>query len=156
MTALFDQVVSLLKDSDYDFQVSDEDEVLRLLIEAEPPAGSWVAYLRVMDNDICVVYSQLELDVPPEHRETMSAFITRVNFGILLGNFELDLEDGECRFKTAFDSDGAEVPPAVIVNTIDGNLAKMHEYLPALRGIAMGEMTLDEALEACGRTAQAG
>lgn len=149
MSDLFDQIVSLLGDSDYDFQVADEDEVLRLGLETSE--GSWMAYLRVMDSGPCVVYSKPEFDVAPEHRQAVSDFMTRVNFGILLGNFELDVADGECRFKTAFDSDGGEVPSAVVVNTVEGNIANMHKYLPALRGVATGELTVDEALRAAGR-----
>jgi hypothetical protein len=149
VSALFEQVVGLLGDSDYDFQVSDEDEVLRLGLETDE--GSWMAYLRVMPSGPCVVYSKPEFDVAPEHRQAVSDLITRLNFGILVGNFELDVDDGECRFKTAFDSDGEEVSTAIVVNTIEGNIATMHKYLPTLRAVATGEMTVEEGLRAAGR-----
>ncbi|GAA1771730.1 YbjN domain-containing protein [Nocardioides hankookensis] len=150
MTKLFDQIIELLGQSEYDYQVADEEEVLRLALEA--PEGSWTAYVRVMANGICVVYSKPEFDAAPEHRAATSEFMTRVNFGILIGNFEMDWSDGEVRFKTAFDADAGLVPAALVVNTIDGNIANMHQYLPALQGVATGEMTVDEALEACGRS----
>ena len=151
MTDLFDQIQGLLEESDYDFQVADDEEVLRIALEA--PEGAWTVYLRVMPTGPCVVYSKPEFDAAPEHRAATSEFITRVNFGILVGNFEMDFDDGECRFKTAFDSDTEPVPAAVIVNTLEGNLANMHKYLPALQGVATGAMTMDEALAACGRLA---
>ena len=154
MTQLFEQILELLGDSEYDYQVADDEEVLRLALEA--PEGSWTAYVRVMKNGVCVVYSKPEFDAAAEHRASTSEFMTRVNFGILLGNFEMDWTDGEVRFKTAFDADAGKVPAAIIVNTIDGNLANMHQYLPALEGVATGAMTVDEALEACGRTAPPG
>lgn len=149
MSELFDQINELLEDSDYDFQVADEEEVLRLAFESE--AGQWLTYLRVMSHGPCVVYGKPEFDVPAERRQAVADFITRVNFGILLGNFELDVGDGECRFKTAFDSDHGPVPAAIIVNSVEANLANMEKYLPGLEGLATGAMTLDEALVACGR-----
>jgi hypothetical protein len=149
MSDLFDQLNELLEDSDYDFQVADSDEVLRLAFETAE--GQWMTYVRVMASGPCVLYGKPEFDVPAEHRQTVSDFITRVNFGILVGNFELDFVDGECRFKTAFDSDHGRVPAAIFVNAVEGNLANMQKYLPSIAGIATGAMTLDEALIACGR-----
>ena len=149
MSDLFDQINEMLDDSDYDFQVADSDEVLRLAIETDE--GRWMTYVRVMSRGPCVLYGKPEFDVPAEHRQTVSDFITRVNFGILVGNFELDFEDGECRFKTAFDSDHGRVPASIFVNALESNLANMQKYLPSIENIANGSMTLDEALIACGR-----
>ena len=149
MTELFDQIEGLLEESSYDFQVADDEEVLRIAISA--PEGDWMVYVRVMPSGPCMVYSKPEFDAASEHRAATSEFITRVNFGILAGNFEMDFADGECRFKTAFDSNGESVPDVVFINTLEANLANMHKYLPALQGVASGAMTIDEALTACGR-----
>ena len=149
MSDLFDQINELLEDSDYDFQVAADDEVLRLAIETD--GGRWMTYVRVMLHGPCVLYGTPELDVPAEHRQTLSDFITRVNFGILVGNFELDFDDGECRFKTSFDSDHGRVPASIFVNALESNHANMQKYLPSIEDIANGRKTLDEALIACGR-----
>ncbi len=36
----------------------------------------------------------------------VAEFITRANFGIVIGNFEIDFSDGEIRYKTSIDVEG--------------------------------------------------
>jgi hypothetical protein len=36
-------------------------------------------------------------------QQTIAKFITRANYGMSLGNFELDFNDGEIRYKTSID-----------------------------------------------------
>jgi hypothetical protein len=85
-----------------------------------------------------VVYSKPNFTVPEERRLLMAEFITRANFGIVVGNFELDMSDGEIRFKTSFDSGGEEVPESIIVSTIEGNIAHMDKYIDILEKNANG------------------
>lgn len=45
-------------------------------------------------------------------------FITRANFGIIIGNFEIDLEDGFVRYKTSIDFQDDELSDALVRNVI--------------------------------------
>src|SRR5829696_3263734 len=51
------------------------------------------------------------------HRTAMAVRLARINYGLVLGNFVIDLSDGEVRFKASIDFGGAEptqgaAPPA--------------------------------------------
>ncbi len=65
-------------------------------------------------------------------RPVAAELFTRANYGLPLGNFELDMDDGEIRFKTSLDYSGTtlELPIiASLVETAVGSLATYHTAL---------------------------
>lgn len=51
------------------------------------------------NDDTVVCYHILPFNAPEEVRPAVSEFITRANYGLPFGNFEMDLTDGELRYK---------------------------------------------------------
>jgi hypothetical protein len=51
-------------------------------------------------------------------RPSVAEFITRANYGVIIGNFELDYQDGTVRFKTSVDFEGLPLAPALIRNVV--------------------------------------
>jgi len=41
-------------------------------------------------------------------------FLTRANYGMMIGNFEMDFTDGEIRYKTSIDVEGDKLSSALI------------------------------------------
>ena len=76
----------------------------------------------------------------------MAEFIARANYGIVLGNFEIDFSDGEVRFKTSIDVEGSELTPALIEPVMYANVLTMDEYLPGLLAVSQGTATPEEAV----------
>lgn len=69
-----------------------------------------IKYLVDVDEDSYIVYAYCPIgadidDVDMMHR--MSDFICRVNYGLKNGNFELDMRDGEIRYKCYIDCENA-------------------------------------------------
>ncbi|MEL7357739.1 MAG: hypothetical protein AAFN40_14365 [Cyanobacteria bacterium J06560_6] len=62
----------------------------------------------------------------------MAQFITRANYGLILGNFELDYTDSEIRYKTSLDVESDRLTPALTKNLISTNVTTMDQYLPGL------------------------
>ena len=50
-----------------------------------------------------LVYTTALLAVPEEKRSAVCEFITRANYGLPSGNFEMDCNDGELRYKVYLD-----------------------------------------------------
>ncbi|MEL6492946.1 MAG: YbjN domain-containing protein [Cyanobacteria bacterium J06621_3] len=65
----------------------------------------------------------------------MAQFITRANYGLILGNFELDYTDGEIRYKTSLDVESDRLTPALTKNLIYTNVMTMDQYLPGLLAV---------------------
>ena len=56
-------------------------------------------------------------------------------FGLLIGNFEMDMSDGEVRFKTSIDVEGDRLSTALLRRLVDLNLEMMDKYLPGLHAV---------------------
>jgi hypothetical protein len=110
--------------------------------------GTWVAFTNVREEQRqLLVHSVFPEDVPEDRRTEMALFVTRANFGMVIGCFELDLDDGELRFKTSIDVDGAELTDPLIDHVMLANASMMDRYVPGIRSVLDG-MPADLAIAA--------
>jgi len=64
------------------------------------------------DRPVMRFLTFVEGRVPATRRREAMEFITRANYGLLVGNFEFDLDDGEVRFKAAGDYEDGDMSPS--------------------------------------------
>ncbi|HEX9018927.1 MAG TPA: YbjN domain-containing protein, partial [Anaerolineaceae bacterium] len=57
---------------------------------------------------------------------------TRANYGMIIGNFELDYQDGEIRYKTSVDVEDVALAESLVQNLVYANVLTMDKYLPGL------------------------
>ena len=54
-----------------------------------------------LDRRLCaLLYLKREEYIPDEKRKMIAEYLAYANYGLLLGNFEIDLNDGEVRYKS--------------------------------------------------------
>lgn len=94
-----------------------------------------------------VFYSVILEHVRMDRRAEVVAFIMRTNYGMQVGNYEMDLEDGEVRFKTSIDVEGTELTHTLINNLVNLNLMITSTYFDGLMAVMSGEK---RALEVVG------
>jgi hypothetical protein len=82
----------------------------------------------VVESQRFVFYLNLGLAALPEQRDTIARFITRANWGLTIGNFEMDYQDGHIRFKTSVDFEDSELNEALIRNSILSAMTAMEAY----------------------------
>jgi hypothetical protein len=101
--------------------------------------GSWVAFFEIRDaDDQLLVYSIIPFDVPEARRTEAALYLTRANFGLAIGNFELDVDDGEVRYKTSIDVEDAQILEALIDHLFLANVVTVDRYLNGLRAVIEG------------------
>jgi hypothetical protein len=111
-----------------------------ILSELSGALGRWPFYAHVVeDNDLILLYSICPMRAPEGRRHEMSQFLTRVNFGLAVGNFELDFEDGEIRYKTVLQLDGDELDVTALKRLVRANGIAMETYLPGIGAVIAGE-----------------
>jgi hypothetical protein len=112
-------------------------QVVSLLSASEK--GPWTVYIAMLEADEqVVVHSAFNPPVPEEVREQVALFLTRANYGILHGNFELDLADGDLRYKTSLDVRGAELTEALLENIVVANVSMFDRYVPGIEAVVRG------------------
>lgn len=137
MTDIFSAVIQFFEDSKWDFVRDDLDSILHTAYEGKN--GDWQCYARAREKQKQLVfYSIAPVSTPENLREAMAIFLTMVNYGLILGNFELDLSDGEVRFKTSIDVSGSELTSALIKHVVLANTTMMDKYLPSIENIIAG------------------
>lgn len=95
--------------------------------------GQWICYARVMEAERRVVFYSVHPEpVAPAARAAAAEYLTRVNYGLSAGNFEMDFDDGEVRFRTALDLGEVEPPAELFRPLLLSNIRAMDEHLPAL------------------------
>lgn len=79
--------------------------------------------------------------VKPQADAQVVAFmeaVVRANDGLAIGNFELDTDTLEVRFKTSIDVEGDRLSPALVRQLVISNVLAMDRYLPAFEAVAQG------------------
>ncbi len=104
------------------------------------------AIVRV-DLEEFLFYAVAPVKVPEEVRVAVSEYLTRANYGLRIGNFELDYSDGEVRYKSSLDFEGQSLTSELIRNAIYPAVHTMDRYLPGLLRVSFGGATPHEAIE---------
>jgi hypothetical protein len=111
--------------------------------------GNWMCVVRLQEADHqWLFFSVSPLDAREETRAATMEYLTRANYGMTIGNFEMDLDDGEVRFKTSLDVRGDRLSPALVKQQVYANVNAMDFYLTGLLEVIEGRATPLEAIAA--------
>lgn len=132
---LLAQVVAYLREKDWYFtQDADDPQVLKLKNQGDNE--SWTCFVTTQEErSQFAFYSVADFSVPEERIPAVAEYICRANFGLMIGNFELDFDDGQVRFKTSVDVEGAALEP-LLEALFNSNLYLFDLYAPGLRAVA--------------------
>lgn len=136
--------LEVLESRGVEWEETTDPEVIRAEVASE--SGEWTLFVVCREeHGRCSIYSQAPWTAPETSRPAMAELLTRLNYGLALGNLEMDFGDGEVRFKTSVDVSGSHLALAMFDALLDANLAAMDAYLPALEAVRDGRMTPTEA-----------
>jgi len=146
MSELFDTLKSFFYNDEWFYIEVESRPVLRLNHWGENGRFSCQAEVNE-EQKIFYFYSYFPVNVPEEKRSVIAELITRANYGMRVGNFELDYEDGEVRFKTSLDVENVELSHDLVSNHVYANVWTMDRYLLALFGVIYGNISPKDAVE---------
>lgn len=102
------------------------------------------------DEYIAYAISPLGADEDDEKMmATMAEFVCRANYGLKNGNFELDMRDGEIRFKSFVDCDGVTPTVEMVRNSIHCPAAMFDCYGTGIVDIIFSNATAKDAIAKC-------
>lgn len=84
-----------------------------------------------------------------EEMNTMTRFLTRANYGLRVGNFEMDLEDGEIRYKVHCSCKGTLPTEEMVEESILCSVAMFRKYGPGILDILFKGVSDKEAIRTC-------
>lgn len=92
---------------------------------------------------ICI--ASFRQTVPDARRLEAAEYLHRINYGLLLGNFEMDYDEGEVRFRTSLMAEGS-LTHEVLDRYIQMPAAMLDRYAPGLAAIVADGEIAGEAL----------
>lgn len=117
-----------------------------LAFEADGPPVSGSAYV-LQDEEKFLFYLDFLPEVPVPRVPQVIEFVARANFGITVGNFEVDYQGRSVRYKSSIDFQGTELEPVLIRNAILGAMDGVETYAEALLEVMAGSKSAQEAIE---------
>ncbi len=147
MSRIAQSVAAFLDSAGWDYQTLSHDEGARFRF---PFSGEralvdcWVACYE--ETERLAVIAHIPIAIPESKRLAVAEYITRANFGILVGNFELDLGDGELRFKTSADVEDTEIGTTFVKNLLAANISSIDRYFPGLMKVLYANMSPADAI----------
>ncbi|MGB8647425.1 MAG: YbjN domain-containing protein [Anaerolineae bacterium] len=146
MGEAFDKVRDMFKTMGWPATPIEGQPVLRIS-DYTGVNGRWTCFAQVVEaQSEFVFYSVCSVNVPPEKRPAMAEFLTRANYGLIIGNFEMDYRDGEVRFKTSTVLD-EKFETGLLQGIVQLNVLTLDKYLPGMLKITYGSMTPTEAID---------
>ena len=145
MKTIFSALKELCKQEGWDLtELVDGKEAMIEFKDVDNVVWSCFAYARENQKQF-VFYSIRFDDVPISSIHAVNELITRINYGLAIGNFEMNLDKGTVRFKTSFDFDITEPTSDMLAPLIYANITIMGNFLPALDEVAEGKISAQEA-----------
>ncbi len=149
MGKLFDVALEWLNEEEWSFSE----------YRSEDNDNAWTKASYVADNarfdivfdvyeniEIFAIYIYSPVNVPENKRLEVSELLTRLNWGMRVGNFELNMDDGLVRCKAVVDIEGSTLVTTMITNMLKAVLSTADKYFPMIMQICYGDKTAKELL----------
>ena len=143
---MFQQIVEFFKQQEWQFTTIEDKTIALLGISGKKGKFQCVADVRE-DEKKFIFLSICGANVPENKRIQVNELLTRLNFGIFLGNFEMDFEDGEIRFKTSIYFGNSILSSEIIENLILSNISTMDSSLEGIMSMIYGNYSAMEAYQ---------
>jgi hypothetical protein len=145
--ASFDAVTRYLVAEEWPIEkLEGRDDMLRTGYRSNQ-GSKWPCFAKVREEEAqFIFYSVYPETVPSRKIGQVGEFLHRANLGLTLGNFELDWDDGEVRFKTSVDFEGMDLTPTLMYPVVYANVAQMEHYFGALSLVIAGGASPREAI----------
>lgn len=142
---ILQEMLNFFTEDDWNFTKLQGESVLQLPFQGKN--GRWSCYAKAREEKKqFVFYSLCPITAPKDKRPAVAEFLTLANYGLMIGNFELDLNDGEIRYKTSIDIVGDRLSFALIKNLVYTNVTMMDEYLPGILLVINDDTSPQEAI----------
>jgi hypothetical protein len=119
--------------------ISEHESLPVLRFDYEGDNGEWTCFVRIDDDHGHVaVYSVLPDPVPTERLDAAGALLAGANFQLPIGAFEMDLADGEVRFRASLDVSQSALTAGLLDPLVKASWVAVDQYLPALKAVVDG------------------
>ena len=151
-TKIADAIEEFLHDDDWNYTFREEKGTFHFSLSTHSRLNTVDYFIAVHEDRyrvLCVSPLSVDADSPQE-LSRMAEFLTRANYGMTRGCFEMDYRDGEIRFRMTVDCDGDAVPTQEIVkNSISIPASMFNRYGSGMIQTMFSDLNPADIVRAC-------
>lgn len=140
-------VISTLRAEKMKYTVGEDPKIVYLALTSKDYTYQSVFDIRP-ESHVILFYMMGPMKVPADKRAMVSEYINRANYGLIVGNFELDMKDGEVRYKATLITEGTAPKIPTIKRLMYPVILTMHKYYPGLMDICFKGLSVEKAMAA--------
>ncbi|CAD74705.1 MAG TPA: YbjN domain-containing protein [Rhodopirellula baltica] len=145
MSAQVDQFSAYLDRGEIKYEQDSENSFFRMMFDGK---HGDIRVLIVVEDSLIQVFSHPANKIPENSRRAIAEAVCRANYGLKVGSFELDMEDGELRYQTSIPLGDDFPDDDVLDHILYVGGAMVDRYVPAFLSIIYGNEDVKLAIEA--------
>lgn len=138
-------VIAALDDRAWTYTTDEELNLLKFGISGDHAAYNCAIFVDD-DTRLVTMIAQSALRIPLEERAPACELLMRANHGLIFGNFDLDFNDGEVRYKVSIDVEGGSLGVPAVQSMITVALDMYELWYPPLMKVVYGGVTPEDAV----------
>lgn len=147
MKTILEPVKDFLKNEGVSFTQLDNEPVLKAGFRGDN--GNFIILVIADDkNRLLEAFIICPLNVPKSRLAPATELIARINHRIRLGNFDIDLTDGEIGFRASVNAGNTALGRNTLSKLIFGSSFVMDHFFPAIASVVFGNIAPEKAIAA--------
>ena len=151
MEELMELIKEFLAEDDWKYSFDEEARVFSFSLTIDSKLKHLKYYIYVHD-DSYTVYAVSPLNADNDDKAvmtTLAEFICRANYGLRNGNFELDMRDGEIRYKVFVDCENLLPSLEVVRRSVIIPCVMFEKYSTGILDVMFKGSSAEEAVSEC-------
>ncbi|MHB0958865.1 MAG: YbjN domain-containing protein [Pirellulaceae bacterium] len=137
MNLAYERLVQHLDNRDVRYRAHDDAGVI--CVDFQGDVGTYRVVASVdKDGELFEVLGCAPVRVPEGARPSIAETIVRANYGLRIGKWEMDYEDGEIRYQVAHSLVEGLLEESIIARSFGAVMAALDRYLPAVLSVIYG------------------
>lgn len=146
--SLFQLLYDILIQNGWEFDFDNKNEIIKLEIRGiNTDFHSFLLVDEEQESLLCNTH--IKHKIPLSKRLEVCDFMCRVNYELAIGNFEMDMDNGEIRYRTYLDLADAKPSRDQIVNIVWNGVLGFDTYYPGLMKLVYEDYSAEEAAAFC-------
>lgn len=146
MGQILNLVEQLLTEEEWKFDKNKEKQTIRCGIQGDN-ASFDILFIPREEKDQLRILVITRNNIAVNYRISACEFFNRANYGLIIGNFEMDMSDGEFRYRVAVDVENGQLSHTMIKNMMQAGIHMMDRYYPGIMAMQFAGRTAEEAIK---------
>lgn len=142
---LIDVVEKYLTGTKWIYNINEGRDVIDCSVQGNNSVFK-IYFVLEQERDFISINIHIENIIPENKRLHVSEYITRINYNLSLGNFRLNMENGDIRFQLSTDFEDSSLSIKMLENMLWAGINTFDKYQPGLMQVIYANISPKDAI----------